>query len=348
MYYKYSLNIKSSWNNLPWQKIYFKILILQKKIFQATKQYNFKKVYKIQKYLLNSNEAKLFSVESVLNQFDRYEIKDKDKFFIFKSLYSLNKNQNIEIHLFIEQIKQYLIYLCIKPEWQAKSIIYFNNSDLKQKNFFLSSVDQYIFNNNCNIKYTFSKHLINKIQSFPYINNTIRYWLNNNYCLNLLNTFNIIYESKTLNFFRYKNNISINQYFSNLLFNINLIGLDWYLFYLSSSSYNCDTKNTFYNIIQSNINLYKYVLSIIKINLDNQYIFYKLNKIIQRYFYKYLNSLSINYIEHIYRKINFLLYYWYKKKCKIILYRYEKKNNYYLNIFLYGKKNKNNYSKLLF
>lgn len=348
MYYKYNLNSTSSWNNLPWKKIYFKILVLKKKIFQATKQYNFKEVYKIQKYLLNSNEAKLFAIENVLKKNNLYNIEDKEKFFIFKYLYYLDNNKNIKIYLFIEQIKQYLIYLCIDPEWQAKSVVYLYKIDLKKKNTFFYYIDQYIFNNNYNIKYTSTKFLINKIKSSRYIHNTIKYWLYNNYYINLINTFNIVYKNKDLDYFIYKKNILINKYFSNLIYSIYLLGLDWYLFYLSLSCYNCKTKNIFDITTYSNIKLYKYIIYIIKLNLYTKNISYKLNKIMERHFYKYLKYLYINEIELIYKKINSLLYYWYKKKCNIIFYKYNRINNYYLNIFLYSKKNKNNYKKLLF
>lgn len=346
--YKYNLNSKSSWNNLPWKKIYFKILILKKKIFQAAKQYDFKQVYKIQRYLLNSNEAKLFAIENVLKKNNLYTINNKDKFFIFKSLYYLDNNKNIKIYLFIEQIKQYLIYLCIDPEWQAKSVVYFYKIDLKKKDIFFYYINQYIFNNNYNIKYISTNFLINKVKSFKYIHNTIKYWLYNNYYINLINTFNIVYNNKDLNCFICKKNILIHKYFSNLIYNIYLLGLDWYVFYLSLSSYNYNTENIFNTTTCSNIKLYKYIIYTIKLNLYTKNISYKLNKIIERYFYKYSNYLYINEIELIYKKINFLLYYYCKKKYNIIFYKYNAINNYYINIFLYGKKNNYNYNKLLF
>lgn len=149
------LSINNIWNNLPWKQIRLKILILQKKIFYYSKECNKNSVYKIQNILLNSYEAKLLSlnyIQYILKYSYDYNnkkfqyIENKNIFIYLKSIIkSCSKNKLKWIY---QQIKQYLLYLCIFPEWQARFDYDFHFMKLYTTKFFeLKYIDKDIINN---------------------------------------------------------------------------------------------------------------------------------------------------------------------------------------------------------
>lgn len=366
MHNKYDLNIDTSWKNLPWQKIYFRILIIQKKIFQAMQQYNLKKLYKLQKVLLNSHEAKIFSIKTIFSKYyiysnrynhSQYNLKDKKKFIIFKMLYRLN-NQH-KFYLITEQIKQYILFLCIEPEWKAKFInFYYINNNIQINN--LNSVNykycssKYIHELPFNIKYVFTNKIIKKIQSDIFINNSIQYWLYNNYYINLNNSFHIIY----------KNCIILNiKHLYNLMSNISLVGLDWYIFHLYEVNYfftnekkinvinNCYVKLYISLLNTIKLRLYrKNILNKLKLNkhINNYRLCNNLNHIINIYLNFYITKIYLTSIELLYQKINIIIYFWYKKQSNNIYYQKLIKNNLFLNKLLSISIIKNNYINQLF
>nr|YP_009391835.1 hypothetical protein [Acrosorium ciliolatum]ARW59979.1 hypothetical protein [Acrosorium ciliolatum] len=362
MFDKYHLNINTSWKNLPWRKIYFRILILQKKIFQATQEYNLKKLYKLQKILLNSHEIKIFSINNIFNKFylycnsynkSQYNIQDEKKFIIFKFLYHLNNsiNYRIKFYLVIEHIKQYILFLCIEPEWRAKFMFSYYN-DNKVYNYFSliykSNCSKYIYKLPFNIKYICIKNFINKIQSFIYINNSIKYWLKNNYYINLTNSFNLIYKNKSLKIY-FNNSISLNmKYLYNLIFHISLIGLDWYIFHLYECIFFDANSQVMTKINFNYTKIFESLINTFKINLYQKNILDKLNNIMKKYYSSYCSRISIKYIEFLYKKVNFIIYFWQKKQGKNIIFKYNKliKNNLYFNKYLYIKIVENNYKQL--
>jgi len=124
---KYQLDINTNWNSLPWQKIYNKILIIQAKIYQVTKKYNINDKRKLQKYLINSTEIKIFCIENIIKKLylyynykksHKYYLTDKNKFYIFKVLF--NKHTHEKYKYIIKVIKNFLFFLCINPELKAK------------------------------------------------------------------------------------------------------------------------------------------------------------------------------------------------------------------------------------
>ena len=82
------------WETLPWGKIQKGVFKLQKRIYQASKSGNIKKVRKLQRLLLNSWSAKCLAVRRVTQE---------------------NRNT-----LIINQAKQVLLALALEPAWEAK------------------------------------------------------------------------------------------------------------------------------------------------------------------------------------------------------------------------------------
>lgn len=108
MLYKYDLNVKTSWSSLPWQKIYTRVLVIQKKIYKAAKLCQFNRMYKLQKYLLNTDEFKIFSIKNIIEQIYLFNtIKCKKKFFFpmlknlkFLKTYIVKKKIVVKIPIF--------------------------------------------------------------------------------------------------------------------------------------------------------------------------------------------------------------------------------------------------------
>nr|QCI03991.1 hypothetical protein [Antithamnionella ternifolia] len=249
IYQSFFFNNKSSWKLLPWKKIDTRILLIQQKIFKASKECNKSKIHRIQNYLLNSNEAKLTAINKIVNSIshyydiqnnENYYFSDKDKYTIFKFILSntiITDKISYRIRFIIEKIREYLIYLCINPEWKAK-----NEPLLKKKIYLLSNKKRLINHNKKHLISFYSKTIListitDKLQSLPYISISIQYWIKNKFfssypCLSFL---------------------------SFLLKTISLVGLEWYNLnlikvksnYKSNNASNfCDYYNT--SLIQIN------------------------------------------------------------------------------------------------
>lgn len=123
------------WKNLPWKKVYKRIYKLQKNIYKASKVNNLKVLYKLQEYILNCNDAKLVAVQKVSehifqdyinNNKDKYILNDKDKTIIYNMLFK-QYIYDRHINYIVQKVHYYLVYLCLKPEWEAKILAYRSN-----------------------------------------------------------------------------------------------------------------------------------------------------------------------------------------------------------------------------
>nr|ALN11922.1 hypothetical protein 13 [Campylaephora sungminbooi] len=173
---------ESDWKHLPWQHINGRVTLMQKKIFDASRQYNLKLLHKVQNFLLNSNEARLFAIDKMINSTNKYYklyncenycSKDIDKFYLFKYLFNNNSILKVQLQFFLEQIKEYLIYLCIEPEWNARfnpANIHDIHSDYSQLISFKTYIDHI----------NWSK-IIYHTQYIPYISRNIYYWASNKF-----------------------------------------------------------------------------------------------------------------------------------------------------------------------
>nr|QCI07152.1 hypothetical protein [Hypnea pannosa] len=215
------LNSSVSWKLLPWIKISQKIFILQQKVYKFSRRCNQHKVYQFQDYMINSSDVKLFIIQKTINNINKYynnynkkkyKVKDKIKFYIYKNLYNIQKYKK-SIKIILEYIKQYLIYVCIKPEWEARfEPIYKLDSNTFNKSFYIYQISDFFSSNSRNIlktytsflsinkstKYLVVSYFIKRIQSLPYIKYYISCWLNYRnmqYSLYLRNTYDVSYPS---------------------------------------------------------------------------------------------------------------------------------------------------------
>nr|YP_009392460.1 hypothetical protein [Caloglossa monosticha]ARW61022.1 hypothetical protein [Caloglossa monosticha] len=289
MSYKYNLNIKTSWSSLPWQKIYTKISVIQKKIYTATKCYKFNKVYKLQKYLLNSNESKIASIRYIIEKtclFLTLQYKKKlfisngEKFKILKSLYSYTIKKNKNYCFLIDQIQQRITYLSIKPEYLAKFIL---NHDCYKKilksDTLIHSNLFYNRNNNAIKKTKLFKYFKNPNKNKYFYSDDINKFMKNTYFCNLRWYF--YHKNKLFILVTKKNNINIKQFLINIK--------------------NCNHIKHIQNILLSN-KLNKFIFTIKNIKSFylkfNKIIFYKLKKKYNNIFYKYIFFLFHSKIIH--------------------------------------------------
>ena len=60
-----------NWSALPWNNIYLRVLKIQEQILQATRAYDKLLIQQLQKYLINSTEAYLISIESICQNINK-------------------------------------------------------------------------------------------------------------------------------------------------------------------------------------------------------------------------------------------------------------------------------------
>lgn len=310
------ININSEWQYLPWKQINGRVLLIQKKIFEASKQNNLKILNKAKNTLLNSSEVKLFAINKIINNIDhyysneKYLLKDIDKFYIFKYMFYTNILLKTKVKFFVEKIKEYLIFLCLEPEWKARLKQYYSLENKIEKQQYLSSKKN-IENLNWN-------KLISHNKFSPYISNYIYYWIKNK-------------------FFVY-NKYYIFQYLPSLLLKIYQLNEQWYLYKLQKVNYNCHSLNNKYINNQNKISYntkQKYYLnkvltclvSIIRniksrlykkdtfnrLRFNRQlswfYIINQVTFILQVTIFQYIYLVTYLFIDTLINKINFLLSY---------------------------------------
>lgn len=248
----------TDWTSLPWTQIQEKIFIIQQHIYNYSKECNQKKVHELQNYILNSSDSKIFAIQTITDSIAKYYItysqenynfNDKHKFLIYESLFK--KNISYKESFFIsEQIKQYLVYLCLKPEWEARfepaDRLTLNNSKqyyslyrlsrfiLKNKTGKLKSIKKYCFTSKITAKCIDIKYLVSKIQPVTSILHYLQNWLSNRYIIENLN--NKIYLNNTID--------NLHQ----LLYRIMYCGFGWY----NTTLFN---HNSFHIFADSNYNV---------------------------------------------------------------------------------------------
>lgn len=182
----YQIDKSSDWQLLPWHKVNTRVVLLQRKIFEASKQYNLTKMYEMQNYLINSYEVRLHAVNQItyaINSYYKYEnysYNDFDKFNLFKYLFDNPKFIKSKLRLVIERIKEYLIYLCLKAEWQAR---FFDNLNYLNQPKVLDTKKQESKDYDIIISNYYWLYTIHSLKKLPYINTCIDYWIRNYYII---------------------------------------------------------------------------------------------------------------------------------------------------------------------
>lgn len=336
----FQIDKNSDWQLLPWHKINTRIILLQRKIFEASKECNVKKIIEIQNYLINSHEARLnavhhitYAIDSYYNH-ENYLYNNLDKFNLFKYLFDNSKFMKAKLQLVIERIKEYLIYLCLQAEWQARSVNYPNKLDKQNNLKVIKNNFQYY---NARIHKNNWLQTITNLNNLPYINTCINYWIRNHYTFYSID--------------------SDFKYLYNLLIQIYQLKFNWYDIKLKKVSYNNKISSykliNYSKTIQLNnlINttcLYQIKAQIYNKDLLNRYrmnknLSYKtitemIIKEVNKYYCYNIISSSLTSIFYVLNQINYLISYLtlgrYRQPINNILY-YNQPSLYYT---LYRKK----------
>nr|YP_010903651.1 hypothetical protein REP92_pgp124 [Hypnea wynnei]WCH56503.1 hypothetical protein [Hypnea wynnei] len=301
------LNPLVSWKSLPWIKISQRIFILQEKVYKFSKQCDQHTVHKLQGHIINSSDIKLFIIEKIINNVnqyyckykkEKYKVKDIEKFCIYKNFFHIQKHKK-SIKIILEYIKQYLVYVCIKPEWEARfEPMYKFKLNILNKSCFIYRTSKFLSNYskntqkvynmslyiNKNTKYLFVSYFIKRIQSLPCIRYYINYWLSYQSINNSLNLKDLYY-----NFYP-----SIFNCLDMLIDYIMFNGLEWYLIYnvnflkkiskVFKDIYILIDNNSYVKIYLNNFKFNIYLLNLIRT------IYHNLNF----YYLSFLYSYSIN------------------------------------------------------
>nr|WVH38972.1 hypothetical protein [Ulva taeniata] len=134
----------NSWNKIHWPSVERKIVLLQIRIYKASKQNNWEKVHKIQNLILNSKFAKLLAArkatqlnqgkntpgidnisglnpEEKLTLSNELTIDGSADFVLRKFIPKPNGSQRpLGIPTIKERAKQALVYLALSPQWEAQ------------------------------------------------------------------------------------------------------------------------------------------------------------------------------------------------------------------------------------
>nr|YP_009398884.1 hypothetical protein [Cliftonaea pectinata]ARW68020.1 hypothetical protein [Cliftonaea pectinata] len=327
--------------------------MIQNQIYLASRKYNIAQLYKLQQYLLNSNEAKVMCLNLVIqeiyhyyysNNNENYILKNDNKLLILKYIFNVNYMSNKVYTIVIEYIKKNLIYLCINPEWKAK-FIYNSNFQINTSNYRLYPMKCFSYIN--------KNYLINlatyKLKSFSYIKELIKKLLNYNHHTNFSVSYNLKCNIKKNKIINYTNLNNLYKLFINVL----KIDACWYLFALNKNK-SIELKYHFfmnrYKSIEYKKKPYLYIMKSLLYN--KKYFSFKLKSSLKTYdllfrishnVYLYYKSrflfTSIKTIYIINKFLNITIFQWLKKKNKSNFYILNiintSINNYILNYNIY-------------
>ena len=136
-------NLSISWKNLPWNKFQKKIFHLQRKIYEAKQQNNYKSIQRLQKLLIRSKSAHYLAVKKTTDSYivknlllsDEEKMRFADEIssrlntwkYVSIKLSTCSKASNHHFNLFIKnEIIQSIWKLALEP-------LYFPNSFLQKK-----------------------------------------------------------------------------------------------------------------------------------------------------------------------------------------------------------------------
>ena len=116
----------SYWKQLPWKNIDRYILILQKRIYQASLECNLRVLKYNQYRLINSFELKLKAIKSLYELINIYYLQHNNDQYIKKDIFDdeitsiLYYNGSSKSNWALDKIEQYIAFMSIQPEWKAK------------------------------------------------------------------------------------------------------------------------------------------------------------------------------------------------------------------------------------
>nr|WGH12740.1 hypothetical protein [Echinothamnion sp.] len=332
--------------------------MITKQMYIAMKKYDLIYVYQLQKYIINCSEAKIVLMDKILCNLKLYYNNCTNIQLLIKNINKLDVLQSLFItqsplySSFIEQIKQNLIYISIKPIWTSKIIKSLANFTGTIKLDFLCNNDKYVNNRSF-----LTKAMIKKLGCYNYINKSISKWFYNNVYLNLSK----IYSSQYVEYItKSKNNESkLNKQNSESLFillnRIIINDLSWYKLNCFRKNYSsfAIANNEFIIISNRNkmINLLK-IFSISlkhllyrktykqfnKLNLFNNknQLLNKIKSLYINYYFSIPSFISLNFIESCNEIVNYFTGLIIHKKLNVYYYLYKLQPiNQLLNKFIY-------------
>nr|YP_009392036.1 hypothetical protein [Periphykon beckeri]ARW60384.1 hypothetical protein [Periphykon beckeri] len=332
--------------------------MITKQIYLASQKYNLAYVYKLQKYLINSIEVKLILINQAIHDIQIYYSRCVDIKFLIKNINKLHILKSLLIQgyvscnfsqIIIQQIKQSLICLSIKPTWKAKlSKNFIQYVSSTQSNQLLNT---YYKKKNT---YFLTKMITKKICYCNYICKSVIEWLCHNILFSLQNIRYDNYSVGNSNSFK----VQISKPFFFVLSNVMLNDLHWHIFInirkRNKDHYtNTDIKTTelyskamkdrllkMFNLSLTHLLYRKSKKGFNKINIFNKS--YKLIKKIESiYIYNYSSSynfISTNFSENCNNNINSFIYIIKKKQAnkifdKLQFFYYINNVNHFLNKF---------------
>nr|YP_009391626.1 hypothetical protein [Laurenciella marilzae]ARW59770.1 hypothetical protein [Laurenciella marilzae] len=343
------------------ERISLRILMLQKQIYIATKKNHIDYVNQLQKYLINSNEAKLMSIRDIMSRMiiKTTHYKNRTGFFnvksnlkVIKILFERHLLLNQNLFIVNQRIRQDILYLSVLPVYNAK----LRKNTLRNLTCYNSYKNYLVYiSNNYLSRFKYRQHrddfiqiIIDKLQPSAHVNMLIT---------NILHECNIylsftVYNVDSQQCLRYKSNelkdfLIDSKNLVQLISNLLLLDNFWFFFRLYLKKYR--TENT----QKSTCKLVGDSLSAIT---DNRYVtisqklkFFLYKKIYRNFkpikIIKYKNKFTYNlirlYLKH-YKNLNDFLFLNLVQYChkfiNVFIYTYQRKIDYNSLIFMKSKK----------
>nr|YP_010937654.1 hypothetical protein RMF01_pgp116 [Palisada intermedia]WKW95645.1 hypothetical protein [Palisada intermedia] len=339
--------------------------MLQKQIYIAAKKHNIYYVYELQKYLINSNEAKLILLKNIIDKTNidymyyknSYLFSGRSKIYqavevIFYNYLPFSKN----LSTLNVEVKSKLLYLSILPVYKAKL----------QENIFKSLInDNYhkicsvygvsnLFNkcNSIPFNHNFIQIIIDKLQSSKSISKLIINLLYSGYIYSSFTIHNVNLQQCLITKSNKIKNLFISSYsLIDLILNILFLDQSWFFFKTQLKKSNTkDLKRSIYKSMMSNANNMRLGIS----DQTNFFIYDKIyNKFrlirILNYKNKFIDNLVKIYLKYCKESQEFLSFNLVKdfhKFINVLLYTYQKRINnfndiikiinlnYYINLYI--------------
>lgn len=233
-------NVDDYYSNLEinLEKIEKRIQVFQQRIFKASKNCATQTIHKHQNDFLVHKDFYLVFVQKIILVLKRniqcnYTYYKKLSALIYFTLYEHNQTSYRGLQLIKNRITQYVLFLLLKPEWEARyeSFVYIHH-----KHQYIKIVKKHITKLFCiyssykstyslkiktqiNYKDVSSQRVVQKLNNSQYISSILNTWLNQQ---NFINQ-NVLTRYLTQSI-KYESN------FYSLLDTIMYIGIEWYLY----------------------------------------------------------------------------------------------------------------------
>lgn len=218
--------------------------MVQKQIYIAAKKHNLNYVYELQKYLINSNEAKLILIKNIIDRNNIYYMHSKN-FYLSTSISKIYKVTEVIFYKYLLlsntlltldiEIKNTLLYLSILPTYQAKlkkNILQHLVNDSYDKVFSVYQASN-LFNRckNMQFNYNFVQIIIDKLQSSKSISRLVINLFYSGYINALFNIRNINFQQCLIFKPNKVKNLFISSYsLRDLIMNILFLDRSWFFF----------------------------------------------------------------------------------------------------------------------